>query len=281
MHSYLYVNMAKPLTQITFEFGEMEKEIMSADAAVMPNTAIEDKPQVTQLTATPPINNKKTGSPRGRKSLKDINLASDLINIPDDEELFKKQYYSIGEVATMFRENQSLIRYWETEFDILQPRKNRKGDRFFRPVDIKNLVMIYDLLRRRKFTIEGAKDYLKKNKNAEEKFAMMQSLEKIKTFFLELKATLWAVRPRATRLTAPLGLTVHSDGPAWRVLSAAHATLTAVAPSFVRLRLNLPFYFFNYEEIYCHCRRINVDYNVFRSSKPIRGDERETEWENV
>ena len=127
---------------------------------------------------------------RGRKSLKDINLASDLINIPDDEELFKKQYYSIGEVATMFRENQSLIRYWETEFDILQPRKNRKGDRFFRPVDIKNLVMIYDLLRRRKFTIEGAKDYLKKNKNAEEKFAMIQSLEKIKGFFLELKASL-------------------------------------------------------------------------------------------
>jgi DNA-binding transcriptional MerR regulator len=90
----------------------------------------------------------------------------------------------------MFRENQSLIRYWETEFDILQPRKNRKGDRFFRPVDIKNLVMIYDLLRRRKFTIEGAKDYLKKNKKAEEKFAMIQSLQKIKDFLLELKANL-------------------------------------------------------------------------------------------
>ena len=90
----------------------------------------------------------------------------------------------------MFRENQSLIRYWETEFDILQPRKNRKGDRFFRPVDIKNLVMIYDLLRRRKFTIEGAKDYLKGNKRAEEKFAMIQSLQKIKGFLMELKANL-------------------------------------------------------------------------------------------
>jgi len=90
----------------------------------------------------------------------------------------------------MFNENQSLIRYWETEFDILQPRKNRKGDRFFRPVDIKNLVLIYDLLRRRKFTIEGARDYLKKNKRAEEKFAMIRSLEKIKGFLLELKASL-------------------------------------------------------------------------------------------
>ncbi len=127
---------------------------------------------------------------RGRKSLKEIAISADLIQVPEDEILFKKQYYAIGEVAAMFRENQSLIRYWETEFDILQPRKNRKGDRFFRPVDIKNLVMIYDLLRRRKFTIEGAKDYLKKNKKAEEKFAMMQSLEKIKGFLLELKASL-------------------------------------------------------------------------------------------
>ncbi len=127
---------------------------------------------------------------RGRRSLKEIAIHADLINIPPDDILFQKQYYSIGEVAAMFRENQSLIRYWETEFDILQPRKNRKGDRFFRPIDIKNLVLIYDLLRRRKFTIEGAKDYLKKNKKAEEKFAMMQSLEKIKGFLLELRANL-------------------------------------------------------------------------------------------
>jgi DNA-binding transcriptional MerR regulator len=164
-----------------------EKEIMSAEAAIAVATDLEQK---TAEADNVVVIQKKTGSTRGRKSLKDVNLASDLINIPPDEDLFKKQYYSIGEVATMFRENQSLIRYWETEFDILQPRKNRKGDRFFRPVDVKNLVMIYDLLRRRKFTIEGAKDYLKKNKNAEEKFAMIQSLEKIKSFFLELKASL-------------------------------------------------------------------------------------------
>jgi len=132
----------------------------------------------------------KTASSRGRRSLKDSDVNADLIRIPEDDVLYQKQYYSIGEVATMFLENQSLIRYWETEFDILQPRKNRKGDRFFRPIDIKNLVLIYDLLRRRKFTIEGAKDYLKKNKKAEEKFAMIKSLEKIKGFLLELKANL-------------------------------------------------------------------------------------------
>jgi DNA-binding transcriptional MerR regulator len=180
--------MEKPFTQITFEFAAMEeKEIHSGDTAVMIAPDIEEK---TVETFPVVAINKKPGSARGRRSLKDINLALDLVNIPEDEELFKKQYYSIGEVAAMFRENQSLIRYWETEFDILQPKKNRKGDRFFRPVDVKNLVMIYDLLRRRKFTIEGAKDYLKRNKNPEEKFAMIQSLEKIKSFFLELKASL-------------------------------------------------------------------------------------------
>lgn len=180
--------MNKPLAQITFEFNPPEETTTSsAGLAVAVAPAKKEK-----LESAIPVAraDKKQSSPRGRRSLKDAGLASDLINIPADEELFKKQYYSIGEVAAMFRENQSLIRYWETEFDILQPRKNRKGDRFFRPVDIKNLVMIYDLLRRRKFTIEGAKDYLKKNKNAEEKFAMIQSLEKIKSFFLELKATL-------------------------------------------------------------------------------------------
>jgi DNA-binding transcriptional MerR regulator len=178
--------MTKPFTQIPFEF--MPAEETSADTAVL--IAPAEKEQAKQKPVAAVVINKKQGSPRGRRSLKDINLAADLIAIPEDEVLFQKQYYSIGEVSAMFRENQSLIRYWETEFDILQPRKNRKGDRFFRPVDVKNLVLIYDLLRRRKFTIEGAKDYLKKNKNAEEKFAMILSLEKIKTFFLELKATL-------------------------------------------------------------------------------------------
>ena len=90
----------------------------------------------------------------------------------------------------MFLEKTSLIRYWETEFDILNPMKNRKGDRFFRPIDVKNLKLIYDLLRRRKMTIEGAKAYLKSNGNAEEKYELIQSLEKIKKFLSEMKASL-------------------------------------------------------------------------------------------
>ena len=185
--------MAKPLSQITFEFAATEENASAADPVVI----VEEKEMPVAKEPVAIFREKKkeaivrpAAGKRGRKSLKDIGINADLVQVPPDDILFQKQYYSIGEVATMFRENQSLIRYWETEFDILQPRKNRKGDRFFRPIDIKNLVMIYDLLRRRKFTIEGAKEYLKNNKKAEEKFAMIQSLEKIKGFLLELKANL-------------------------------------------------------------------------------------------
>jgi DNA-binding transcriptional MerR regulator len=132
----------------------------------------------------------KVKSTRGRKSLKTVEAEAELVNLPEDEALFSRQYYSIGEVAEMFRVNTSLIRFWENEFDILQPRKNRKGDRHFRPVDIKNLSLIYDLLRRRKLTMEGAKDFLKKNKNGQEHYEMIESLRKIKGFLLELKASL-------------------------------------------------------------------------------------------
>jgi DNA-binding transcriptional MerR regulator len=129
-------------------------------------------------------------SKRGRKSLKQVSAEADLIEIPADDVLFSKQYYTMGEVSEMFRVNQSLLRFWETEFDILQPRKNKKGDRYFRPVDIKNLHLIYHLLRQKKFTIEGAKDFLKKNKKAEERFEIVQRLQEIRSFLLEWKAQL-------------------------------------------------------------------------------------------
>lgn len=129
-------------------------------------------------------------SKRGRKSLKEVAAEAQLIEIPTDEVLFSKQYYTMGEVSQMFRVNQSLLRFWETEFDILQPKKNKKGDRYFRPVDIKNLHLIYHLLRQKKYTIEGAKEFLKKNKRAEERFAVIQRLEQIKAFLMELRAQL-------------------------------------------------------------------------------------------
>lgn len=137
-----------------------------------------------------PAQERPAKSKRGRKSLKQSAAEADLIDIPDDETLFLKQYYTMGEVAGMFRVNQSLLRFWEAEFSILQPRKNKKGDRHFRPVDIKNLHLIYHLLRQRKYTIEGAKDFLKKNKKVEERFEAIQRLQQVKGFLLEWKAQL-------------------------------------------------------------------------------------------
>ncbi len=164
--------MAKHIDQITFEFGgeEAPKEFLSGRPLAQPAA----KPKST----------------RGRKSIKEIEAEQDNVAVPPDEILFKKHYYSIGEVAQMFGVNTSLIRYWENEFDIIEPRKNRKGDRFFKPTDIKNLQLIYDLLRRRKFTLEGAKDYLKRSQQAEEKYALIQSLQRIKVFLQEVKAHL-------------------------------------------------------------------------------------------
>ena len=76
--------------------------------------------------------------------------------MPDDDVLFQKNYYSMGEVTAMFNENYSLIRYWESEFDILKPKKNKRRPLFQTGRHTKNLQLIYDLLRRQKFTIEGA-----------------------------------------------------------------------------------------------------------------------------
>jgi DNA-binding transcriptional MerR regulator len=143
---------------------------------------------VEEIQETDPVLKIKSG--RGRKSIRQISEEADLIQIPEDEVLFQKHYYTMGEVAEMFRVNQSLLRFWEAEFNILQPKKNKKGDRYFRPIDIKNLHLIYHLLRQRKYTIEGAKDFLKKNSKAEEKFETIKKLEEVKRFLLEMKASL-------------------------------------------------------------------------------------------
>lgn len=147
-------------------------------------TTAEEKAPVHGKTAVPRT------SGRGRKSLRQVAAEADLIEIPADEVLFAKQYYTMGEVAEMFKVNQSLLRYWETEFDILQPRKNKKGDRYFRPVDIKNLHLIYHLLRQKKYTIEGAKEFLRNNKKAKDRFEVIERLRQIRNFLLEWKAQL-------------------------------------------------------------------------------------------
>jgi len=141
---------------------------------------------VVEDASTTALKKAKKGRPQSVKKITDIAL----LDIPEDGILYSKQYYPIGEVAAMFRVNISLIRFWENEFDILKPRKNRKGDRFFRPDDVKNLKLIYFLLKERKYTISGAKSFIKSGKKVNERFEAIESLKNIRTMLLELKAGL-------------------------------------------------------------------------------------------
>jgi DNA-binding transcriptional MerR regulator len=182
--------------------GVRLKKLKTTDPVPATDEFVEKSPKIPaetfdDITTKLTVDENETAGPalkiksgRGRKSIRQISEEADLIQIPDDDILFQKQYYTMGEVADMFRVNQSLLRFWEAEFSILQPKKNKKGDRYFRPVDVKNLHLIYHLLRQRKYTIEGAKDFLKKNSRAEEKFETIKRLEEVKRFLLEMRANL-------------------------------------------------------------------------------------------
>lgn len=99
-----------------------------------------------------------------------------------------KRYYSIGEVAKAFGVNASLIRFWDKEFDILKPKKNAKGNRMFTPEDVKNLQLIYHLVKERGFTLEGAKTHLKEGqKKTLDQFEIISKLEGVKMQLLSIK----------------------------------------------------------------------------------------------
>ena len=164
-------------------------EAMMAEAFVAESVVVE--PVYVERPRQPRVSIEKIAGKRGRKSYSEIDTEIDLIEIPDEKVLAQKLYYTISEVASWFKVNTSLLRYWENEFDILKPRKTRKGDRLFRVEDIKNLQIIYFLLRQKKYSIEGARTYLKQNKSqADTQAQLVQSLTKFKTFLLELKAGL-------------------------------------------------------------------------------------------
>ncbi len=97
----------------------------------------------------------------------------------------------MGELSAMFDVNPSLIRFWEKEFDIIQPHKNKKGNRLFTKGDVENFRIIYNLVKERGFTLQGAKDKLRDNKhdtiNTSE---IVYSLQRVKAFLLELKSEL-------------------------------------------------------------------------------------------
>jgi len=102
-----------------------------------------------------------------------------------------KLYYSIGEVANMLNVNASLIRFWEKEFEVIKPKKNKKGNRQFTKEDVKNYKIIYYLVKERGYTLKGAKDKMKNNLNdIQTQKMIIDRMNKIKSFLLDIKSHL-------------------------------------------------------------------------------------------
>jgi DNA-binding transcriptional MerR regulator len=104
------------------------------------------------------------------------------------EKEIEKIYYSIGEVAEMFSVAPSLIRFWESEFEIIKPKKNRKGNRQFTREDIDNVRTIYHLVKEKGFTLQGAKEMLKNDSQAvRDKMEMISALRRVRQFLVEIR----------------------------------------------------------------------------------------------
>ncbi len=111
--------------------------------------------------------------------------------MPYKEKKVEKLYYTIGEVSEMFKVNASLIRFWEKEFDIIKPKKNKKGNRFFTQQDINNIQLIYHLVKERGLTLSGARKKLRDNReDTYNNYEVIKTLNQIKTMLLEIKETL-------------------------------------------------------------------------------------------
>jgi DNA-binding transcriptional MerR regulator len=111
--------------------------------------------------------------------------------MPYKEKKVEKLYYSIGEVANMFGVNTSLIRFWEKHFDVIKPKKNKKGNRLFTKSDIENFKLIYHLVKEQRLTLEGASKKLSKNKEGTvNNFEAIESLKRIKEMLLEIESSL-------------------------------------------------------------------------------------------
>src|SRR5690606_33558735 len=112
-------------------------------------------------------------------------------HMPYKDREINKLYYTMGEVTEMFGVNASQIRFYEREFDILQPKKNQKGNRLFTQNDISNLKIIFNLVKDKGYTLQAARDFLHSNKNeAKENQRVGDSLEKLKSFLIEVRDSL-------------------------------------------------------------------------------------------
>ena len=110
-----------------------------------------------------------------------------------------KLYYTIGEVSEMFDVNTSLIRFWEKEFDIIKPKKNKKGNRLFTPEDIDNFKVIYNLVKEQGLTLDGAKKYLKENRKT-----VKHEMKIEKNQFSEIEFKLKGIRNKLQELQSKI-----------------------------------------------------------------------------
>ena len=112
------------------------------------------------------------------------------------EKEIEKLYYSIGEVSEMFSVAPSLIRFWESEFEIIQPKKNRKGNRQFTKEDIDSVRTIYHLVKEKGFTLQGAKEMLRNDtQSVKDKMEMLDSLRRVRQFLAEVRDKLALSHP--------------------------------------------------------------------------------------
>lgn len=122
------------------------------------------------------------------KILQEENKAEE-VNIND----LKKVYYTITEVAALFQVNASLLRFWEKEFptQLGGVKKNKKGDRYYNKQDLEKLKLIFHVVRDKKMTLEGAREYLKNNmKKARDDKSLIENLTKVRSFLIEIKKNL-------------------------------------------------------------------------------------------
>jgi DNA-binding transcriptional MerR regulator len=110
-----------------------------------------------------------------------------------------KLYYTIGEVSEMFNVNTSLVRFWEKEFDVLKPKKNKKGNRLFTPEDLENFKIIHNLVKIQGLTLEGAKKYLKENKKT-----LKHESKAEKTQFSDIEKKLRLIKSRLIEINEKL-----------------------------------------------------------------------------
>jgi len=114
---------------------------------------------------------------------------------PYKEKEIKKLFYTIGEVSKILNVNVSLVRFWDNEFDIIKPKKNKKGNRLFSENDLKNLKIIHHLLKNNGLTIKGAKKALKSKKNDFQKnIFLKERLLELKKFLVSLRESLWSLK---------------------------------------------------------------------------------------